>query len=391
MTELTRPKEPPPRDTILTNARLVLEDRVMTGTIMMEGGLIQDISDGVSSVPGAIDLNRALLIPGLVDLHTDNLEKHFAPRPNVTWNPVAAAVSHDAQIAGTGITTVYDSLALVGGRNGSDRRKTLKPMVEGIKAALSAGALRADHLIHLRCEVTDAGLLELLEPFIGDPLVRLYSVMDHTPGQRQFADITKWREIHGAMFGYTSSELDRLIEDRKAAQAGLAPNQMREVARIAKDTGVPLASHDDETPDHVAEGAALGITLSEFPTTLEAAKAARAAGLHVLMGAPNLVRGGSHSGNIAAKDLACEGLLDVFASDYVPVSLMHAAFQLTEAPFDWPLPQAIATVTANPAHAGGLSDRGKIEVGLRADLVQVILADGLPLARRVWRQGHRVA
>lgn len=389
--ETARPAEAPPRDQILTNALVVLEDRVMSGTCKLEAGRIADISAGESRVPGAIDLEGAYLIPGLVDLHTDNLEKHFTPRPGVNWHPVAAAVSHDAQVAGTGITTVFDSLALIGGRNGFDRKTTLKPMVSGVKAALAAGALRADHLIHLRCEVTDETLLDLLEPFIGDPLVRFYSVMDHTPGQRQFSDIEKWREIHAANFGFSRDELDRIIEKRRAVQATMAPHHLSEVARIAREGGIPLASHDDETPDHVAEAAALGIGLSEFPTTTEAARAARAAGMHVLMGAPNLVRGGSHSGNVAAADLARDGLVDVFASDYMPAALLHAAFLLHAPPFDWPLPKAIATVTGNPADAARLGDRGRIAVGLRADLVQVIVADGLPLARRVWREGHRVA
>jgi alpha-D-ribose 1-methylphosphonate 5-triphosphate diphosphatase len=151
-----------------------------------------------------------------------------------------------------------------------------------------------------------------------------------------------------------------------------------------------LATHDDETVEHVAEAAALGITISEFPVTLEAAKAAHDGGMTVLMGAPNLIRGGSHSGNVSAAELVEAGLMDAFASDYVPVSLLHAAWKLTHDPFGWSLPDAIATVAARPAAAAGLTDRGEIVVGKRADLVRVGTAGAVPMARMVWRAGHRV-
>ena len=163
------------------------------------------------------------------------------------------------------------------------------------------------------------------------------------------------------------------------------------IAELAAGRGLALASHDDETPAHVDEAVSLGVSISEFPTTAGAAQAARSHGLSILMGAPNVVRGGSHSGNVGAADLAAAGLLDILASDYVPISMLHAVCLLAEAPVGLGLPGAMALVSANPAKAAGLDDRGRIAPGLRADLVRFRLIDGVPHIRAVWRAGKRVA
>ena len=151
-----------------------------------------------------------------------------------------------------------------------------------------------------------------------------------------------------------------------------------------------LASHDDATQAHVAEAIEAGAVIAEFPTTQEAATAARAAGLSIVGGAPNVVRGRSHSGNASALEFARAGLLDILSSDYVPVALLHAAFKLAEEG-GMSLPDAVATVSANPAAAAGLVDRGIVKPGLRADLIRVGMSDGLPVALASWREGERIA
>jgi alpha-D-ribose 1-methylphosphonate 5-triphosphate diphosphatase len=312
----------------------------------------------------------------------------------VRWPAVTAVMAHDAQVAAAGITTVFDALALVGGRSGEDRLETLRPMVDGIRQAQAGGMLRAEHFLHLRCEVTEAHVLELFEPFRDDPLVHFMSVMDHAPGHRQFADLAKYREIYKGMLGMTDEQLDAQTEARIAASRTYGVTNRDALTAIGRERGLPIASHDDETPAHVAEAAALGMVVSEFPTTLAAARAAREHGLQILMGAPNLVRGGSHSGNVSAGELAAEGLVDILSSDYVPVSLLHGAFTLAGkdgAESGIGLPAALATVSVNPARAASLADRGRIEPGLRADLLRVRLVDGVPVVRSVWREGERVA
>lgn len=377
--------------TILTNAKLVLPDEVVVGTVSLDGSLISAIDPGGSAAADTVDLQGDFLVPGLVELHTDNLEKHFTPRPRVTWNPVTAAVAHDAQIVAAGITTVYDALALIGGRKGADRRDTLMPMVEGLKGAGDAGLLRADHHLHLRCEVIDPTILELFEPFRADPTVRLVSLMDHTPGQRQFRTVEYWTRWYKDQHGLTDDEVEAEIAQRRIDQAKYGPRHANELSLIARGMGLPIASHDDETEAHIADAVRQGVTISEFPTTRTAARGAHANGIAILMGAPNLVRGKSHSGNISCAELATDRLVDILSSDYVPVSLLHGAWLLAESedyPYD--LPAAIATVTATPADLAGLDDRGRIEVGMQADLVRFRVVDGVPYVREVWRKGRKV-
>ncbi|WP_395677456.1 alpha-D-ribose 1-methylphosphonate 5-triphosphate diphosphatase [Inquilinus sp.] len=378
-------------DLIVAHARIVTAEAVLTGSVAVAGGRIADLDRDEACPPGAVDFEGDYLLPGLVELHTDHLERHYTPRPGVRWPAVTAVMAHDAQVASAGITTVFDALALVGGRNGEDRLETLRPMVDGIRQAQAGKMLRAEHFLHLRCEVTELNVLELFEPFRNDPLVQFMSVMDHAPGHRQFADLSKYREIYKGMLGMTDEQLDAQTADRIAASRTHGITNRDALAAIGRGRGLPIASHDDETVAHVEEAAALGMVVSEFPTTLTAARAAREHGLQILMGAPNLVRGGSHSGNVSAGELAREGLVDILSSDYVPVSLLHGAFTLAEGEHGIGLPQALATVTINPARAAGLEDRGRIEPGLRADLLRVRLVDGVPVIRAVWREGERVA
>lgn len=380
-------------DTILTNATVIADPGsiLRSGTVAIADGRIIDVDDKPTADPAAEDLGGAYLIPGLIELHTDTLERHVQPRSWVLWDPFSAAVAHDGQIVMSGITTVFDALAMVGGRDRGSRHKVIGPMVEGLTAAAEAGTLRATHFIHLRCEVPDPDLFDLMEPHLANPLVRFLSIMDHTPGQRQFADLDLFREIHRKSLNATDAELDAEISSRQAlARDHAAPNRAR-LAKLAQQRHFPVASHDDETPAHVREAAETGAVVSEFPTTLAAAEAAREHGMKILMGAPNLIRGGSHTGNISAGDLAADGLLDILSSDYIPISLLAGAMRLTQAPYHWPLEQAIATVTATPADVAGLIDRGRIAPGKRADIVIFDLVQDRPIIRSVWAAGKRVA
>ncbi|HEY9343902.1 MAG TPA: alpha-D-ribose 1-methylphosphonate 5-triphosphate diphosphatase, partial [Inquilinus sp.] len=343
-------------DLIVAHARIVTAEAVLTGSVAVAGGRITDLDRDAACPSGAVDFEGDYLLPGLVELHTDHLERHYTPRPGVRWPAVTAVMAHDAQVAAAGITTVFDALALVGGRNGEDRLETLRPMVDGIRQAQSGGMLRAEHFLHLRCEVTEAHVLQLFEPFRDDPLVQFMSVMDHAPGHRQFSDLAKYREIYKGMLGMTDEQIDAQTAERIAASRTHGVTNRDALAAIGRGRGLPIASHDDETVAHIEEAAALGMVVSEFPTTLTAARAARQHGLQILMGAPNLVRGGSHSGNVSAGELAREGLVDILSSDYVPVSLLHGAFTLAEGEAGIGLPQALATVTVNPARAAGLED-----------------------------------
>jgi alpha-D-ribose 1-methylphosphonate 5-triphosphate diphosphatase len=376
-------------ETVYRNGRVVLHDEVVRADVVVRGGEIAAIDDPSPGHVG-IDLEGDWLIPGLVELHTDHLEGHYAPRPRVRWNPVAAVQAHDAQIATSGITTVFDAL-----RVGMDEDTKLEPddmrtLAGAIEESQRHGRLRAEHFIHLRCEVSAPDVLEGFAAFENDRRVRIASLMDHTPGQRQFTSLDAFRAYYMGKSGMSEAELQDFIIRRQAQAEKSSATNRQAIARMARERGIVLASHDDATEDHVAEAIDHGVTLAEFPTTHDAAKASHSAGLKVLMGAPNIVRGGSHSGNIAARDLVGAGLLDVLSSDYFPFSLVHATFLVGTDAGGIGLPRAVAMVSANPAAVAGLDDRGTIAEGKRADLVQVHLHETVPVVRSVWRTGRRV-
>ena len=379
-----------PAEQILSNARLVLADQVIHGSLLIRDGLIADISEGASSLPQAQDLGGDLLLPGLVELHTDNLEKHMSPRPGVDWPSASAVLTHDAQIVAAGITTVFDALSIGDINPKGKRMQQLGVMLEAIAAAEAAGQTRAEHRLHLRCEVSHPQCLELFRELVEQPLVQLVSVMDHAPGQRQFARMEKYREYYMGKYHLSPAEMDTFVSEQLANSARHSDQQRAAIVDICRSRELALASHDDATLDHVEESAGYGMAIAEFPTTFEAAEASHARGLKVLMGAPNIVRGGSHSGNIAAADLAQRGVLDILSSDYYPASLLQAALGLAEQDNGYDLPRAIATISLAPARAAGLDDRGEIAVGLRADLVQAQVHKGQPVIGQVWRQGRRV-
>lgn len=377
-------------ETVFRNAEIMLETETMRGSVQIQDGLITDIAEGPSAI--GTDFEGDYLLPGLVELHTDHLEGHYSPRPGLRWNTMAAIQSHDAQIAAAGITTVLDCLRLGTNQEGGEfAEDEMRKMADALKKAGHEGRLRAEHLLHLRCEVSAADVLEQFAQFDDVPEIRLVSLMDHAPGQRQFQSMEQYTLYYKTMKGLSDEAFDTFVKKRIARSERYSDPHRKMLARMCNERGIPMASHDDANLDHVEESIGFGVCLAEFPTSLEAANASHNAGLSVLMGAPNVVRGGSHSGNIAAADLAKAGVLDVLSSDYVPFSIMHAPFMLADT-IGIALPDAIAMVTATPAKAVGLHDRGRIAPGLRADLVRVRHTNGdVPIVRAVWRREQRVS
>lgn len=376
---------------ILTNARIVTADAVVEGSVVVRDGIIAEVDERRSTTAAALDLEGDYLLPGLVELHTDNLERHIAPRPGVFWPPDSAVLAHDAEIAAAGITTVLDALRLGALRDPpSEFVARIGEIAGAVRAAGDSGQTRAEHLFHIRCEISGGDVVRALTPFLDDPHLRLISVMDHTPGQRQFVNLDKYKEYFAGKYGMGDVAFQQFFDAALAAQERYAEPNRRTIVGLCRERDVPLASHDDATPAHVEEAVADGAVIAEFPTTVEAAGLARDKALNVLMGAPNVVRGGSHSGNVSALDLARGGMLDILSSDYIPSSLMRAAFRIAQEIEGIELPEAVAVVTLKPAHAVGLHDRGEIAVGKRADLVWVHDAGGLPVVRSVWREGRRV-
>ncbi|MEK1889210.1 MAG: alpha-D-ribose 1-methylphosphonate 5-triphosphate diphosphatase [Phyllobacterium sp.] len=375
-------------DLILNNAKIVLEDEVISGSVLVRDGKIADISQGPAA--GGEDFEGDYLIPGLVELHTDHLEGHYAPRPRVRWNPIAAVLAHDAQIATSGITTVLDALRVGMDEDADMTAEEMRKLGDAIENSVSEGRLRADHYLHLRCEVSAPDCLASFQFFDGDSRVRLASLMDHAPGQRQFVNLETYAYYYQRKLKLNDHDFNLFCEKRMAQSAEYSAPQRKALADLCRERGIVLASHDDATEAHVEEAVEQGIHVAEFPTTLEAAAASKRAGLAVLMGAPNVVRGGSHSGNVSARELVEHGYLDILSSDYIPFSLIQSTFFLSEAVDGITLPDSVRLVTKNPAEAVGFDDRGVIEIGKRADLVRVRVDEHIPVVRTVWREGRRV-
>lgn len=376
---------------IINNVRLVLENEVVTGSLEFRDERITSFSETTSQQPGALDGEGAWLLPGLVELHTDNLDKFFTPRPKVDWPAHSAMSSHDALMVSSGITTVLDAIGVGDVRDGGHRLDNLSKMIDAIRDSNRKGLNRAEHLLHLRCELPHPTTAPLFEALMGTPELALVSLMDHSPGQRQYASLIKYREYYQGKYQLNDAEMDQFEHDQLTLAAEWSQPNRQAIAGLCREHGIAIASHDDATAAHVEESHAAGSRIAEFPTTLEAARASRYRNMQVLMGAPNIVRGGSHSGNVAAWELASHGLLNILSSDYYPASLLDAAFRLAEDERNsLGMAQAIALVTCNPARALGLEDRGVIAEGCRADLVLAHTAHGYPHVRHVWSKGRQV-
>jgi alpha-D-ribose 1-methylphosphonate 5-triphosphate diphosphatase len=374
---------------VLRNARVVAGGEVLRGEVCVRDGRIAAVDSKHGASGMDVDLEGDYLVPGLVELHTDNFERHMMPRPKVRWPVLPALFGHDAEIAAAGITTVYDALGVGDSDPEAMRGQDMAPVLAAIDQAASQGLLRAEHRLHIRVELSAPNTRELFEPFADHALVGLISLMDHTPGQRQWENIEQARIYYCGKKGWSDAKFERSVAESKGLQERNATPNRRHFVDYSRKRGIPLASHDDTKVEHVEQAHGEGVAISEFPTQIEAAQAARARGMAIVMGAPNVVRGGSHSGNVAAVDLARLGLLDSPSSDYVPSSLLMAAFRLVpDAGFS--IAQAVATVSLNPARAAGLEDRGEIAPGLRADLVQVRMVGEQPIVRAVWREGRRI-
>ena len=379
------------RETILANATLVLPDEILRGQVRIVDGRIADIAQGQGVPAWAEDCSGDLVMPGLIELHTDNLERHIEPRPKVDWPHGAAIIAHDAELASVGITTVFDALR-VGSvvsnakANYGEYARALADEILGLRAE---GVLKISHFLHLRAEVCSETLIDELDKFGAEDRIGIVSLMDHTPGERQFRDLSKLKDYYIGKHGISDADWDAHVAGQLAVKARYGSTHEAAAVAAARRYGAVLASHDDTETAHVQRSAEHGAHFAEFPTTVEAAQACKAHQIKVMMGAPNLIRGGSHSGNVAARDLAEAGLLDIVSSDYVPSSLLSAALMLGDLWGD--VSRGIATVTQAPANAVGLQDRGRIDLAARADLVRVAKVGTAGAVRGVWVQGRRVA
>lgn len=374
---------------VYTNYRLQLPNQEVLGTLVVKNGILSDIQPGISSQ--GEDGGGDYLMPGLIELHTDNLEKCMSPRPGIRWPLEAAAMYHDKDLASAGVTTVCDAIAIGDAAAASPRLTEYTNMIDVICQGQAKKRFAVEHLLHLRCELSFEKAYDATEKYADNPLLSIISLMDHTPGQRQFVRIDKFKEYYMGKHGISLAEMEEFIQFRQQEQQKYAPTNRKALVALSHAKGISLATHDDATIEHVEEAVENKAVIAEFPTTLEAAKASHAEGLQVLMGAPNLVLGGSHSGNVSAMELVQQDLVDIISSDYVPQSLLQSIFIIARKTGK-PIYETMRLVNSNPAKAISLyQDRGSLEVGKRADFITVDDDGVVPRLTATVSRGKRVA
>ncbi len=373
---------------VVNNCRAVLPDQVLEDAVVrVENGVIVGISQE-DPVGGGIDAEGCWLLPGFVDMHSDAVEKAVEPRPNTRFPTEVALRELDRCLAGWGVTTIFHSLSFaemeIGLRSNGMAAGLIEEVVE------LSRSLRVDTRVHARFEVTDLGAVEHLERLVREGKIALLSFMDHSPGQGQYRDVAAYKAFYGKTYAMTDADLDRVLERKSAAKLEGVTGAIERMVAVCREHGVAMASHDDDSPERIQWCLREGLAMSEFPTNLETARAAKEAGIRTCLGAPNLVRGGSQAGNLKALTAVEDGCADILCSDYLPQSLLHAVF-LLESKGTLALPQAVAMATLAPAQATGLGDlTGSIEPFKRADLVLVRKLHGHPDIVRTWSRGREV-
>jgi len=373
--------------TYLTHARVVLRDSIIEdASILIEDGHIVAINPEMVNGAETIDLNGKTLMPGMIDLHCDALEKEVEPRPNVHFPLDFACAQADKRNAAAGITTVYHALSFAHEELGVRNNDFAAEIAHAVHDWRPHGLI--DNRVHCRYEITDETGLPILKQLLADDAMHLISMMDHTPGQGQFKDMAAYHNYLTRTYKKTADEVEVLVERKLAAATG-AFARMEELALAAHAAGISVASHDDDSKERVETMSGIGADISEFPISLEAASAAKAAGMSTIFGSPNILRGKSQSGSMKAIEAIKEGVADCLCADYSPASLIVSVFRIPEIS-DLDLASAIRLVTSNPAKAARLHDRGEVAVGKRADLIAVATPGGLAQVTDVWSNGFSV-
>jgi alpha-D-ribose 1-methylphosphonate 5-triphosphate diphosphatase len=367
---------------VVTNGRVVTPDGVVRGGVRVEGDRIVAVGDVSRGDATTVDAEGQYVLPGLVDLHGDDIESHLHPRSGARMPTHTAVAAADRANLAAGVTTKFHAISFE-----IDEAENRSPELgaEITRAVERADDLLADHRIHARCEVTQQRCVESVESVLSAGDADLVSVMSHVPGKGQFRDREAFLRYYRESSDHTVAEAERLIEERGDIELSTLRERVDRVVSAATDRDVPTASHDDEEPGEVERLSTAGVDISEYPITLETARRADEVGMAVAMGAPNLVRGESQWGNLRTETAIEAGVVDALVADYHPPSLLAAPFVDTGEP----LHERVARVTSGPADAVGLTDRGRIAPGARADLV-VVDPEPTPTVERALVAGRPV-
>ncbi|GHO83897.1 alpha-D-ribose 1-methylphosphonate 5-triphosphate diphosphatase [Dictyobacter formicarum] len=376
--------------TLIHHATLVLPDRLIEGGwLLIEDKSILDLGEEATCPgPGShtIDGEAGFLLPGLIDLHCDAIERLVEPRPKVHFDIHIALQEADYRLAGSGITCEFHAVSLNDDEFGVRTDKLVRDLSQILQEDQEEHLIR--HKLHARLELSSERGNAIIEQMIAQRECDLISLMDHSPGQGQYPSEKVFREYMAFTTNRSDAEIDLMLEMKRSQQV-YVPARITRITNAAREAGLAIATHDDDTASKVEQWPELGVSISEFPTTMEAAQRAHELGLAVCMGAPNVVRGRSSGGNLSASEGIKAGVVDVLCADYHPSSMLGAVFGLTKQQI-LPLPEATRLVTLNPACAVHLDQEyGSLEIGKVADMILVQPAkQGFPRVQRLFLAGE---
>lgn len=371
---------------IIVNAQVVLPDEVIEGYVLIEGDKIAAVGEGAypeiggSGPDEVIDAAGCYVMPGMIDLHSDAIEREMQPRPNALFPIEPAFYELEKKLAASGITTMYHSLSLSDEWGVRDKAMVLK--VIDVINRFQGSRLMIRHKIHLRYELTYLAGIKILEELIRSGSIDFMSYMDHTPGQGQYRNVEELKKYNIESYGKNAYEMEEMLDRTVEAQKMIDWDALSDLAKLARDKGIRLASHDDDSREEIEALLQNKGVLSEFPVNLDTAVYAKERGVHVCVGAPNLVRGGSHNSNMKAIDAVACKAADIICSDYMPGALLPAVFKLVDS-LGMELSAAVRMTTLNPASAVGIDQEfGTVEAGKSADLLIVEMYRNYPMIRR---------
>lgn len=351
----------------LRSKSVFVDGKFIPADLLIEGSIIIEVSK-YGFYDKVIDFENRKILPGIVDLHCDGIEKEIEPRPGASFPLDMAIIEFDKKLALQGVTTIFHGISFKDEELQKVRtNEYAREIVERIHFMQNNNTTLVDNFIHLRFEITNHQGIPLIKELIADKKINILSIMDHSPGQGQFKTLESWKKYHLNTYDLKESEIGKYLKEKFSRRK---MGYVEELTKFAKDYGIVLLSHDDDCKEKLNTLRALGVSISEFPLSLDVAKDAKDMGMGVGMGAPNVVRGGSQSGNIAARLLIEEGVCDYLCSDYHPSSMLLSPYKLRDE-INLPIEKGFEMITSIPAKLIGLNDRGTISKAKLADIIVV--------------------
>ena len=382
---------------LLTNGKIVLEDKILEGhDLLIEGEQIKSIEKtGIINEDNLeiMDVGGSYILPGFIDIHSDYIENIASPRPTSVMDFNLSLREAEKVLINTGITTMFHSLSFYGKDMFEVKPIRKKENVRKLMNIISE-AHNNEHLIrhrfHARFEIDAIDQVDFVKKYVAEGKIHLLSFMDHTPGQGQYRNMEIYKKTMKGYKDISDEEIGNLVKESQEKEK-ITLNTMKGMIKLAKENNISIASHDDDSFEKIELVKELGATISEFPITMEVAKKAKESGLYTIAGAPNVLLGGSHSGNLSAAEAINEGVIDILCSDYYPAAMLNSIFVLKEK-YNKNLCEMVKLVTINPAKAVGMDNLvGSIKEGKKADILVVNYTDNIPLITNVFVDGKLIS